>query len=117
MAISKYQRRLRIRRSIRKKISGVAESPRLSVYKSNRAIYAQLIDDTKGHTLVHASSSELLKDKKNVTINDSKKVGLSLAERAKASGIEKVVFDRSGYQYHGKVKALAEGAREGGLKF
>lgn len=117
MAISKYQRRLRIRRSIRKKINGVAESPRLSVYKSNRAIYAQLIDDTKGHTLVHASSSELLKDKKNVTIDDSKKVGLSLAERAKASGIEKVVFDRSGYQYHGKVKALAEGAREGGLKF
>ena len=117
MAISKDQRRLRIRRSIRKKISGVEESPRLSVYKSNKAIYAQLIDDTKGHTIVSASSVELSKDKKNVNIDDSRKVGLSLAERAKASGIEKIVFDRSGYQYHGKVKALAEGAREGGLKF
>ena len=117
MAISKDKRRLRIRRSIRKKISGVAESPRLSVYKSNTAIYAQLIDDTKGHTLVSASSSELTKDKKNINIDDSKKVGLSLAEKAKASGIETVVFDRSGYQYHGRIKALAEGAREGGLKF
>lgn len=117
MAISKDQRRLRIRRSIRKKISGVAENPRLSVYKSNTAIYAQLIDDTKGHTLVSASSAELSKDKKNINIDDSKKVGRSLAERAKASGIETVVFDRSGYQYHGKIKALAEGAREGGLKF
>lgn len=118
MAISKYQRRLRIRRSIRKKISGEADNPRLSVYKSNTAIYAQLIDDTKGHTLVHASSVELSEDKKkNINIDDSKKVGLSLAERAKAGGIEKVVFDRSGYRYHGKVKALAEGAREGGLKF
>ncbi|MDN5212341.1 50S ribosomal protein L18 [Fulvivirgaceae bacterium BMA12] len=117
MAISKDQRRLRIRRSIRKKISGTPDNPRLSVYKSNTAIYAQLIDDTKGHTLTQASSVELSKDKKNINIDDSKKVGLSLAERAKASGIEKVVFDRSGYQYHGKVKALAEGAREGGLKF
>ena len=117
MAISKDQRRLRIRRSIRKKISGTSDNPRLSVYKSNTAIYAQLIDDTTGHTLTHASSTELSKGKKNVNIDDSKKVGLSLAERAKAGGIEKVVFDRSGYQYHGKIKALAEGAREGGLKF
>ena len=117
MAISKDQRRLRIRRSIRKKISGVADNPRLSVYKSNTAIYAQLIDDVKGHTLVYASSAELSSGKKNVNVDDSKKVGLSLAEKAKANGIEKVVFDRSGYQYHGRIKALAEGAREGGLKF
>ncbi len=117
MAISKDQRRLRIRRSIRKKISGTAEHPRLSVYKSNTGIYAQIIDDLKGHTLAHASSAELSKKKKSINIEDAKGVGQSLAERAKASGIENVVFDRSGYQYHGKVKALAEGAREGGLKF
>lgn len=117
MAITKDQRRLRIRRGIRKKVTGVPGNPRLSVYKSNTAIYAQLIDDTNGHTLVSASSAEISKDKKNINIDDSRQVGLSLAERAKASGIEKVVFDRSGYQYHGKVKALAEGARKGGLKF
>ncbi len=117
MAISKNQRRLRIRRSIRKKISGTAEHPRLSVYKSNKAIYAQLIDDISGHTLVQASSVEISKEKENFNIDDSKKVGSSLAEKAKSEGIENIVFDRSGYQYHGKVKALAEGAREGGLKF
>lgn len=117
MAISKDQRRLRIRRSIRKKIGGTSESPRLSIYKSNTAIYAQLIDDLNGHTLTQASSVELSEKKKNFNIEDAKKVGLSLAERAREGGIEKVVFDRSGYQYHGNLKALAEGAREGGLKF
>lgn len=116
MAISKTQRRLRIRRGIRKKIQGNPESPRLSVFKSNRFIYAQLIDDVNGHTLATSSSKELHPDK-NANIEISKEVGSRLAERAKSSGIEQVVFDRSGYMYHGKVKALAEGAREGGLKF
>ena len=116
MAISKTQRRLRIRRGIRKKIQGSPESPRLSVFKSNRFIYAQLIDDISGHTLATSSSKELQPDK-NANIEISKQVGSILAERAKSSGIETVVFDRSGYMYHGKVKALAEGAREGGLKF
>lgn len=116
MAISKTQRRLRIRRGIRKKIQGTAESPRLSVFKSNRFIYAQLIDDEKGHTIAASSSKELHPDK-SANVDISKEVGSKLAERAKASGVETVIFDRSGYQYHGKVKALAEGAREGGLKF
>ena len=116
MAISKFQRRLRIRRGVRKKISGTSNSPRLSVYKSNKAIYAQIIDDTKGHTLAQASSNEIAK-KDNVNVETSKQVGLAIAEKAKSNGIERIVFDRSGYRYHGKVKALAEGAREGGLKF
>lgn len=116
MAINKVHRRLKIRKSIRKKISGTAEKPRLSVYKSNRAIYAQLIDDTKGHTLAFASSGEL-GEKNNVNVEDSKSVGQKLAEKATSNGITQVVFDRSGYVYHGKIKALAEGAREAGLKF
>ncbi|MDN5205142.1 50S ribosomal protein L18 [Fulvivirgaceae bacterium BMA10] len=117
MASSKENRRLRIRRSIRKKISGTSNRPRLSVFKSNTAIYAQLIDDVQGHTMAQASSKEETGSKKSINVDDSKGVGVKLAERAKASGIEEVVFDRSGYRYHGKVKALAEGAREGGLKF
>jgi large subunit ribosomal protein L18 len=112
----KYNRRLRIRRGIRNKISGTSAKPRLSVYKSNRAIYAQLIDDENGHTLAAANSYEL-GEKANAKLEVAKNVGSKLAERAKANGIEDVVFDRSGYTYHGKVKALAEGAREGGLKF
>lgn len=116
MAINKYNRRLKIRRGIRKKISGTPEKPRLSVFKSNRGIYAQLIDDTKGHTLAFASSAEL-GVKSNANVEISKNVGKKLAEKASSGGIENVVFDRSGYLYHGKVKALAEGAREGGLKF
>jgi len=115
MSITKNDRRLRIRRGIRSKISGTAERPRLSVFKSNKAIYAQLIDDMSGHTLTAANSIEL--DVKNSKVEDSKSVGVKLAERAKASGIESIVFDRGGYQYHGKVKALADGVREGGLKF
>ncbi|HHL51855.1 MAG TPA: 50S ribosomal protein L18 [Flammeovirgaceae bacterium] len=115
MSITKIARRQRIHRGIRKKISGTAARPRLSVYKSNRAIYAQLIDDTRGHTLAAANSMEL--GVKNNTIESSKQVGQKLAERAKEAGIESIVFDRSGYLYHGQVKALAEGAREGGLKF
>ena len=114
MAISKS--RLRIKRGIRKKISGSAVRPRISVFKSNTRIYAQIIDDEQGHTLVSASSAEL-GAKKNTNIEVAKEVGKKLAEKADASGISEVVFDRNGYIYHGKVKALADGAREGGLKF
>jgi len=114
MAISNS--RLRIKRGIRKKLSGTAARPRISVFKSNTRIYAQIIDDEQGHTLVSASSAEL-GAKKNTNIDLAKEVGKKLAEKAVASGISEVVFDRNGYIYHGKVKALAEGAREGGLKF
>lgn len=116
MAINKLNRRLRIRRGIRQKITGTAEKPRLSVFKSNRGIYAQLIDDAKGHTIAFASSAEL-GAKSNADVEVSKSVGKKIAEKASSSGIDQVVFDRSGYLYHGKIKALAEGAREGGLKF
>ncbi|MGB3182276.1 MAG: 50S ribosomal protein L18 [Cyclobacteriaceae bacterium] len=116
MATDKIARRLRIRRGIRKKIGGTAEKPRLSVFKSNRAIYAQLIDDVNGHTIAQASSKEF-GEASSINMDTCKKVGKSLADRASSNGIDNVTFDRSGYQYHGKVKALAEGAREGGLKF
>lgn len=115
MAITKEQRRLRIRRGIRNKITGTAERPRLSVFKSNKGIYVQLIDDVNGHTLTATSSAEI--GKANVNIEISKEVGKKLAEKAATSGVSSVVFDRGGYPYHGKVKALADGAREGGLKF
>ena len=115
MAFNKYRRRLRIKRGIRNNISGTPGKPRLSVFKSNKAIYAQIIDDTAGHTMTAASSSEL--GDKGLNIEVSKNVGKKLAEKAIANGIEKVVFDRNGYLYHGKIKALADGAREGGLKF
>ena len=116
MAISKRARRLRIRRGIRRKISGSSERPRLSVFKSNKGIYAQLIDDQNGNTLAYSSSREIGQDgKRNIEV--SKTVGKTLAEKAKGLGIETVVFDRGGYPYHGRVKALAEGVREGGLKF
>lgn len=114
MGITKESRRLRIRRGIRKKVAGTPERPRLSVYKSNRAIYAQIIDDSQGTTLTCSNSIEL--GIKNNTIEHSKSVGTKLAEKALAAGIKEVVFDRGGYRYHGQVKALAEGAREGGLK-
>ena len=115
MAITKTQRRKRLRLGIRKKISGTAERPRISVFRSNTAIYAQLINDVQGITLAAASSKEL--GKANLNIEVSKEVGKKLAEKAKEAGVESVVFDRGGYPYHGKVKAFAEGAREGGLKF
>jgi large subunit ribosomal protein L18 len=115
MATVKSLRRLRISRGIRKKISGTATKPRLSVFRSNTGIYVQLIDDLTGKTLASSSSKELkVKGPKSEL---SKKVGVSIAEKAKAAGISEVVFDRGGYLYHGRVKALAEGAREGGLKF
>lgn len=115
MAINKSNRRLRIKRGIRKKISGTAEKPRLSVFKSNKGIYAQLIDDINGHTLAFASSLEL--EAVNTNVDVSKNVGKKLAEKATSNGIENVVFDRGGFLYHGNIKALADGAREGGLKF
>jgi large subunit ribosomal protein L18 len=116
MAFNKNFRRLRIKKGIRRKISGTDSRPRLSVFKSNTGIYAQLVDDLKGHTLAQASSKEL-GSTKNANIEVSKEVGKKLAERAVANGLSSVVFDRSGYLYHGNVKALADGAREGGLKF
>ena len=115
MKLTKSDRRLRIRRGIRNKTVGTSERPRLSVFKSNKAVYAQLVDDSNGHTIAAANSIELGGKANN--IDNSKQVGTKLAERAKAAGIGSVLFDRSGYQYHGKIKALADAAREGGLKF
>ncbi|GAB5521981.1 MAG: 50S ribosomal protein L18 [Rhodothermales bacterium] len=109
------QRRTRIKRSIRGKISGTAQRPRLSVYRSNKNIYAQLIDDVAGETLAAASSLE--GDISGNPSETGEAVGQRLAERAKDKGIESVVFDRNGYLYHGRVKAVAEGARKGGLQF
>lgn len=117
MSFSKEKRRQRIHWRIRKKIKGTAERPRLNVYRSNRDIYCQVIDDVKGHTLASATSRESSVPRNISPIERAKKVGQLIAERAKAEHIETVLFDRSGYLYHGRVKALAEGAREGGLKF
>ena len=111
----KTARRLRVRRGVRAKINGTAERPRLSVFRSNAHIYAQLIDDRAGHTLAAASSLE--EGVEGSRIDVAKTVGKRLAERGKEAGIESVVFDRNGYRYHGRVKAVAEGAREGGLQF
>jgi len=116
MAVNKAARRQRIRYKIRKKILGTKERPRLSVFRSNKFIYAQLIDDNSGHTLASASSKELIQSEEGKT-NHSKSVGKLIAERALALEITTVVFDRSGYLYHGRVKSLAEAAREAGLKF
>jgi len=116
MAFDKASRRLRIRRGIRNKIKGTSDIPRLSVFKSNTGIYGQLIDDINGLTLSASSSKELGK-LKSLNVEKSKEVGKKLAEKAIANGISQVVFDRNGYVYHGKLKAFAEGAREGGLKF
>lgn len=116
MALTKTDRRNRIKLRIRKKITGTTECPRISIFRSNSQIYAQIIDDVTGKTLVSASSLEFGKSKTNKSETASK-VGKSLAEKAIAAKIDNVVFDRGGYLYHGRVKALAEGAREGGLKF
>ncbi|MCI5080977.1 MAG: 50S ribosomal protein L18 [Saprospiraceae bacterium] len=117
MQFSKAKRRRRIQYRIRKKVYGTAERPRLSVFRSNRDIYCQLIDDLRGHTLAAASSREAGIPKDKPKVEQSKEVGKRLADKAKGINIESVVFDRSGYLYHGRVKALADGAREGGLKF
>jgi large subunit ribosomal protein L18 len=116
MSISTVQARERRHRRVRGKISGTAERPRLSVARSNKRIYAQLIDDERGHTIAAAGSHEaaLRGLSKGAAAGE---VGKLLAERAKEAGIGRVVFDRGGYKYHGRVKALAEGAREGGLEF
>lgn len=116
MAGKNNERRKRIKLGIRRKISGTAERPRLSIFRSNRGIYAQVIDDTKGVTIASASTPSLGK-KATLNLEFSKQVGKKLAEAAKSSGVENVVFDRNGYLYHGNVKAFADGAREGGLKF
>ncbi len=117
MALSKLEKRIRIKRRVRGKISGSSELPRLSVYKSNKEIYAQLIDDKDGKTLVSASSREKGVDVKGTKSEISTAVGKAIAAKAIAAGIENIVFDRNGFVYHGRVKALADGAREGGLKF
>jgi len=116
MAFDKATRRKRIQRIIRTKVAGTSERPRLSVFRSNTGIYAQIIDDTVGHTLASASSKHVSVDGGN-GVALAAAVGKELASRAQAKGISKVVFDRSGYLYHGRVKSLAEGAREGGLNF
>jgi len=116
MALTKLQRRHRIKNRIRKVVSGTAAKPRLSVFRSNKGISAQLIDDVAGITLV-ATSSTALKDAKGTKIEVAAAVGKALAEKAAKAGIENAAFDRNGYLYHGRVKALADGAREGGLKF
>jgi large subunit ribosomal protein L18 len=109
-------KRLRRRRRVRAKVRGTAERPRLSVFRSNRGIFAQLIDDDAGRTLVAVNWTEPeLRSLKRM--EQANKAGAVLAERAKAAGVETAVFDRGGYQYHGRVKALAEGAREAGLTF
>jgi large subunit ribosomal protein L18 len=114
--VSKRQQRLRRRRRVRARVTGTAARPRLSVFRSNRGIFAQLIDDTKGHTVAAVNWIEPELRKLTAT-EQAKKAGELLAERAKAAGVETCVFDRGGYQYHGRVQALAEGAREGGLAF
>jgi large subunit ribosomal protein L18 len=113
--LQKVKRRAKLRKAIRAKIFGTAQKPRLSVFRSNVFIYAQLIDDLNGLTLASASSAKM--DKKGNKVDQSNEVGKMLAEKAIAAGITSAVFDRGGYLFHGRVKSLAEGAREGGLKF
>ena len=115
--INKKAMRLKRHIRVRGKVSGTAERPRLNVLRSNANIYAQIIDDVNGVTLVSANTLEKGFEGATGNAEAAKKVGVTLAERAKAKGIEEVVFDRGGYVYHGRVAALAEGAREGGLKF
>jgi large subunit ribosomal protein L18 len=118
MAVSKQDRRNKIKLKLRKTIKGTAESPRLSVYRSNSEIYAQLVDDKGGKTLMAVGSVDKEVQKSKVTkIEKAKLVGKLIAEKATAKGITSVVFDRNGFLYHGRIKSLAEGAREGGLKF
>lgn len=118
MALSKEQRRLRIKRRIRKKISGTAERPRLTVFRSNKQIYVQAIDDLKGATLFTVSSlDKTITEKKAAKIEQAELVGKLAADKSKEAGISEVIFDRNGYLYHGRIKALADAARKGGLKF
>ena len=119
MALTKLERRSRIKMRVRKEVYGTKDKPRLSVFRSNKQIYVQFIDDAEGKTLLAVSSRmKEIADKAGITkIEQAKMVGKLAAEKSKESGITSVVFDRNGYLYHGRVKALAEAAREGGLKF
>ncbi len=113
---TKPQRRLKRRHRVRAKIHGTAERPRISVFRSNRGIFAQLVDDDSGRTLAAVNWTE--SDLKGLPrLDQARRAGSALAERAKAEGVERAVFDRGGYQYHGRVRAFAEGAREAGLRF
>ena len=116
MALSKEKRRLRIRRRIRKKVAGTADRPRLAVFRSNKQIYAQVVNDDAGTTLAAATSLKLDTKGKNKT-EVAALVGKDIAEKCNKAGIETVIFDRGGYLYHGRVQKLAEAARESGLKF
>ena len=114
--LTKRERRLKRRRRVRSRVRGTAERPRLSVYRSNKGVFAQLIDDRKGHTVAAVNWIEA--DLRKLSpMDQAKRVGELIAERAQAAGVSECVFDRGGYRYHGRVKALAEGAREGGLHF
>jgi large subunit ribosomal protein L18 len=119
MALTKLERRTRIRMRIRKKISGTLDIPRIAVFRSNKQIYAQVVDDQKGETILSACSKEKeIAERTGIKkIEQAKLVGELLATKCKEKGIEKVVFDRGGYKYHGRVKSLADAAREGGLNF
>jgi large subunit ribosomal protein L18 len=117
MANNKEIRRLKLKMGIRKKINGTSEKPRLTVFRSNKEIYVQLIDDVNSKTLASASSMEKSFVKEGTKTDVAKSVGKLVAERAISAGISSVVFDRNGYLYHGRVKSLADSAREGGLKF
>jgi large subunit ribosomal protein L18 len=117
MAFSKEARRKKIKTRIRGKISGTAERPRLSIYRSNKEIYAQLINDESGVTIAAASSRDKEFTRSGNKTEQSKAVGQMIAQKAVEKGVSSVVFDRGGYLYHGRVKAIADGAREGGLKF
>jgi len=114
---TKESRRARIKRSIRTKLSGTTQRPRLSVFRSNKQIYAQIIDDIKGVTLVSAGSLKNDDAQKVNKVDQARLIGKEIAEKAIKAGIQEVVFDRNGYLYHGRVKTLAEPARENGLKF
>lgn len=118
MAVSKQDRRAKIKLKLRKTIKGTPQAPRLSVYRSNAEIYAQLVDDKGGKTLLAVGSvDKSISEAKVTKIEKAKLVGKLIAEKAVANGITSVVFDRNGFLYHGRIKSLAEGAREGGLKF
>jgi large subunit ribosomal protein L18 len=118
MAFNKQNRRNKIKLKLRKRIKGTPDSPRLTVYRSNSEIYAQLIDDRTGKTLIAAGSvDKAIKGEKANKSDKAKMVGKLIAEKAVSSGIKSVVFDRNGFLYHGRVKSLADGAREGGLNF
>lgn len=118
MALTKMDRRIRIKKRVRKIVKGSADRPRMSVFRSNKEIYVQFIDDENGETLLSVSSAEAdIAKVKGTKVEKAALVGKAAAERAKSAGIETVSFDRNGYLYHGRIKSLAEGAREAGLNF